>query len=208
MRMISRCGRLLVVALMAIGGVAASAHAGHGAVEITPPGIAIQGIADDPTLSYGEQVVTCGSGTLNGTTSDPASDILDVDVDFEEPCDIQPVGLQATTDCNDGDLMRVHALDPGTGEVDEFLPGFECRVVVTGICTLTVPEQDLPIPGGHNRADLVDDTLEVDVDMIVTNSSSLCGPIPDGVGSPRAEYELNAHIRFDQSPPRPAGRTR
>jgi hypothetical protein len=196
MKVVSRCGRLLVIALMAIGGVAASAHAEHGAVEINPPGTAIQGIADDPTLSYGDQVVTCDTGFVTGATSDPASDIVDVDTDFGEPCGLQPANLQATIDCNDGELTRLHALDPinDTGEVDELLPGFRCTVVAMGICTLAVSEQDLPIPGGVNRADLVGETLEVEVDVIVTNSNSLCGPTPDGVGRFSAVSELDPAI--------------
>lgn len=58
MRVASRCGRLLVVALLAFAAAAANAQA----VVINPPAAAFQGIAEDPTFNYGEQVVTCDTG--------------------------------------------------------------------------------------------------------------------------------------------------
>jgi hypothetical protein len=195
MRAVSRCGRLLVIALLTSAAVAASAQA----VVINPPGTAFEGIAENPTLTYGEQVITCATGTVNGTTSDPASDFVDVDVAFGAPCSIQPLNLGATVTCNVGEFTRWRALDPvnDTGEIDELLPGFGCDVVVTGVCTLEVPDQDLPVPGGPNRADLVFGTIEVEVDLLVTNNNSLCGPTPDAVGLFSAVYELDAPIEFD-----------
>jgi len=52
---------------------------------------------------------------------------------------------------------RWHVLTPSTGEIDRLNPGFLCTVMVSGICELTVAEQELPsdVDGtpGRNRAD-------------------------------------------------------
>jgi hypothetical protein len=74
-------------------------------------------------------------------------------------------GLGATVTCSDASGMSDelgtaswHALDPDTdqGEIDRLNEGFFCEMVVPGICTVRVDAQELPIPGGRNRADLID----------------------------------------------------
>jgi hypothetical protein len=55
----------------------------------------------------------------------------------------------------------------------------------------------LPVPDGINRADLVNGALEVEMDVTVTNTNSLCGPTPDGVGRFTAVYALSPEIEFD-----------
>lgn len=197
MKAFSKFGLLLAVALVACAAVAASAQA----VEINPPGTAIHGVADDPTLNYGDQVVTCDTGTADGTTSDPASDTVFVDIDFQEPCNLQPVNLSATTTCDDGEFTELQATDAtlDLGQVNELHPGFECRVVVLGICTLTVDDQVLPFMGGSNSANLISggNAIDADVDVEVFNNNNLCGPTPSGPGGFAGVYELDTTISFD-----------
>jgi hypothetical protein len=200
MKGISKVGLLLAVALVACAAVAASAQA----VVINPPGTTITGIADDPILNYGEQTVTCDSGFATGTTTDPASDTVDVDIDFDEPCDLQPVNLSATTDCNDGNFTRLRVSDAITndGLVVELLPGFQCRVVVAGVCTLTVNPQKVIIIN-NSDADLINEgsngseAIDMDVDVVVNNNNALCGPVPSGTGGLAGLYELDTAVRFD-----------
>jgi hypothetical protein len=89
-------------------------------------------------LDYGDVLWTCDTATVTGTTSDPASDVLDVDIEFQEPCDVN--GLDATFECDDGEFTRLRALDAITnqGEVDELLPGFNCDMDISGICRMNV----------------------------------------------------------------------
>jgi opacity protein-like surface antigen len=203
MNAFSKLGLLLAVALVACAAVAASAQA----VVINPAGAQINGLATEPTLNYGEQVVTCATGTATGTLSDPASDTVFVDVDFQEPCDLQPVNLSATADCANGEFTELQATDAtdNLGQVNELHPGFECTVVVLGICTLTVDDQELPFMGGSRSANLLgeggdpgDEAIDADVDVEVFNNNALCGPTPSGSGGFAGVYELdNPDISFD-----------
>jgi hypothetical protein len=63
--------------------------------------------------------------------------------------------------------------------------------VVAGFCTISIDAQELPIPGGINRADPVDGGIDVAVDMIATNDNTLCGPTPEGVAHLTAFYDLS-----------------
>jgi hypothetical protein len=101
----------------------------------------------NPTLLYGDVMVTCDSGSIAGATG-IASDIVDFDVEFQEPCDVN--GLYATVECSG--TARWHVLTASSGEIDRLNPDFRCDVIVSGICTITVLEQDLPT-GPNNRAD-------------------------------------------------------
>ncbi len=87
------------------------------------------------------------------------SDTIDVDIEFHEPCGLSGSGLTAAVACADGEFTRLRALtaDTNLGEVDELLAGFECTAVVPGVCTIRVGPQDLPISGGANSANLVDE---------------------------------------------------
>lgn len=192
----SKCGVLLAVALMA-GAGAPGANAGHGSVQIGPDNTQFTGVADDPLFTYGTRVVTCDTSTIHGVTGTD-SDILDVDLEFGESCSIQPLGLDATMSCNDGESMRLHVLDAtGAGEVDELLPGFGCHVVATGVCTISVGPQDLPVPGGVNRADFIDEAIDIEVDVLATNNNSLCGPTPSFIARFTAGYALDTAIGPD-----------
>lgn len=201
MKAVSRFSLLLAVGLVTCAAFAASAQA----VEINPAGTLITGTADNPTLNYGSQVVQCDTGTAIGTTGDPASDVVDVEVQFQSPCSIQPVGLNASTTCANGDFTRLRALtsDTNLGEVDELLTGFQCQVVVLGVCTITVGPQQLPISGGTNAANLLNEgsngseTIAADVDVNATNNNSLCGPTPSGTGGFAGNYVLDTAVSFD-----------
>jgi hypothetical protein len=200
MKAFPKFGLLFAVALVACAAVAASAQA----VSISPDATPIEGIADDPTLNYGEQEVTCDTGTANGTTGTDSPTVF-VDIDFQEPCGLEPLGLGATTTCDDGEFTELEATD-GTanlGEAVELHPGFECTVVVAGICTLTVDDQTLPFSGGSNSANLInegsngDEAIDADVDVEVFNNNSLCGPVPSGSGGFAGVYELDTPVSFD-----------
>jgi hypothetical protein len=204
MKAFSKVGLLVAVALLASAAIAASAQA----VDINPPDTEITGIADNPTLNYGSNVVTCDSGFATGTTPSSGA-VVNVDIDFDEPCSLQPVNLQATADCNDGALTELTATNATTndGEVTELLSGFQCRVVVAGICTLTVNPQTL---SANNDADLIgegttpgtpsgNEAIDADVDVLVNNNNSLCGPVPSGTGGFAGVYEIQdgVPLRFD-----------
>lgn len=192
-----RGGVLLSVALVVCGALAGSVQASHGDVAISPDSTAITGFAEHPTVSFGTRVLTCASDTLAGATG-LDSDVVDFAIGFQEPCSIQPIGVNATVECADGEFVRFHALDAtGRAEIDELLPGFGCQVVVPGVCTLTIGSQDLPIPGGRNGADLIDNAIHIDVDAFATNDNSLCGPTPNTVANWMGVYELDAPIDFD-----------
>jgi hypothetical protein len=184
MKAASKGTLLLAVVAMACAAVTASAQAQTWNPDNTPFVL----IADDPVFAG----VMCDTGTMEGTTGRD-SGVVTVDIEFQEPCSLQGVDLEATTDCNDGEFTVLKALDANTndGEVDEFLTGFQCTVVVTGVCTLTVGPQNL---SSNNDADLInegteDAALDVDVDMEVFNNNSLCGPVPSGIGTWAGLYE-------------------
>jgi hypothetical protein len=194
MKTVSKLGLLFAVSLAATAVLAASAQA----VTISPDNTPVTGTANDPTLEYGDVVVTCDSGTAVGTTGQD-SDVVDVDIEFQEPCDVS--GLEATTTCADGNFTRLRALDGNTnqGEVDELLTGFDCDVVVEGICNISVGPQNL---SADNDADLLNEgganeTIAADVDVFATNDNTLCGPVPSGTGNFTGNYVLNADITFD-----------
>lgn len=93
------------------------------------------------------------------------SDVVDFSLTFgpDEECTIAET-LPASVDCSG--TARWHVLTPSTGEIDRLNPGFLCTVIVSGICELTVAEQELPsdVDGtpGRNRADPIDhDTIDV-----------------------------------------------
>jgi hypothetical protein len=191
---LSRMGPLLAGVLL----IAALAAGSAQAVTISPDNTAVTGTANDPTLEYGDVVWTCDTSTVVGITG-VDSDVVDVDIEFQEPCDVS--GLDATIDCADGNFTRLRALDGTTnlGEVDEFLPGFECAWVVEGICTMTIGAQDLT---ANNDADLLNEagaheTLAVNLDLRMTNDNTYCGPVPSGTANLTGNHVLNSDIRFD-----------
>jgi hypothetical protein len=197
MKKASKFGLLFAVALVTCAAFAAGAQA----VSISPDNTTITGTADDPTLNYGTRVVQCDSGTATGTTGQDSA-VVFVDIEFQEPCSIQPVGLDATAECNDGEFTELEATDGNTnqGIVDELHEGFQCQVVALGVCTLTVGPQDLT---ANNDADLLNEgsggseAINADVDVTVTNNNSLCGPVPSGTGGFAGVYALDTAITFD-----------
>jgi hypothetical protein len=197
MKKASKFGLLFAVALVTCAAFAAGAQA----VSISPDNTTITGTADDPTLNYGTRVVQCDSGTATGTTGQDSA-VVFVDIEFQEPCSIQPIGLDATAECNDGEFTELEATDGNTnqGIVDELHEGFQCQVVALGVCTLTVGPQDLT---ANNDADLLNEgsggseAINADVDVTVTNNNSLCGPVPSGTGGFAGVYALDTAITFD-----------
>jgi hypothetical protein len=199
-RTFSEAGAALVGALL----IATMAAGGAQAVSISPDVTTITATADNPTFNYGTRVWTCDTSTAIGATGQD-SPLLFVDIEFQEPCSIQPVGLDATAECNDGEFTELEATD-GTnnqGIVDELHEGFQCQLVAIGVCTLTVGPQDLPLAGGTNDADLLNEgsggseAINADVDVTVTNNNNLCGPVPSGTGGLAAVYQLDTAITFD-----------
>ncbi len=199
MKKASKFGLLFAVALVTCAAFAAGAQA----VSISPDSTTITGTADNPTLNYGSRIVACDTGTATGTTG-VGSPVVFVDIEFQEPCSIQPVGLDATAECADGEFTELEATDGNTdqGIVDELHEGFQCQVVALGVCTLNVGPQDLPLSGGTNDADLLNEgsggseAINADVDVTVTNNNSLCGPVPSGVGGFAGVYNLDTAIEF------------
>ncbi len=199
-RTLSKAGAVaagaLVIATMAAGGAQA--------VSISPGDTQITATADNPTFNYGTRVWTCDSSTAIGTTGTDSHVVL-VDIEFQEPCSQQPLGLSATIECNDGEFAELEATDGDTnqGVVDELHEGFECRLAMGGICAITIAPQDLPLPGGSNDADLLNEgsggseAINADVDIHVSNNNSLCGPVPSGTAGLAAVYNLDAPVTFD-----------
>jgi hypothetical protein len=72
-----------------------------------------------------------------------------------------------------------------------------------GVCAITIGPQDLPLAGGTNDADLLNEgsggseAINADVDVTVTNNNSLCGPVPGGTAGLAAVYDLDTPVSFD-----------
>jgi hypothetical protein len=187
-----RCGRLLAVALVICATLPVGAQAGHGAVDVNPDNTVITGTADFPTLGYEAVIIQCDTGALTGTTGSGQSDIVDFEPGFAD-CNVN--GLDATVSC--AGTARWHALSPTEGEIDRLNQGFLCTITVSGVCAISVGAQELPIPGGLNRADPIDGAIEIEVDMEASRSgSSLCGPT-SGVMRWTGTYELDPEITLD-----------
>lgn len=195
----SRCSLLLLVTVLGAAGVVASAQA----QTISPDDSDVLFVAQDPTFGG----VTCETGTLEGRTGID-EDYLNLELEFSG-CSFGGMGV--TLECshasgpeNEFGTARLRALVATTnnGEVDRFNEDFLCFVAVPGICTLSVAEQELPISGGVNAADLLDEggsnaDLDVQVDMLVTRTGSpLCGPMT-GVSTWAGFYQADPSFRFD-----------
>jgi hypothetical protein len=203
MKAFSKFGLVLTVALVSVAAFAVGAQA-QNEVDIEPDATLITGTASSPQLDYAGTLVVCDTGTAIGTTpaaTDAVQDSVDVEVQFFGNCNVN--GLDATVDCAEADVTRLHGLthdrgptNPELGEVEALLPGFRCDVVVPGVCTITVLDQTLPVSGGINTANLVNEGqsnafIDADVDVNATRAgSSLCGPA-SGVGGFTGDYALN-----------------
>jgi hypothetical protein len=138
---VSRLGSALAGALL----IAALAAVGAQAVSISPDDTQLTGTADNPTFNYGTRVVQCDSATATGTTGRDSPAVF-VEIEFQEPCSLQPVGLNATRECNDGEFTELEATtaDTNQGVVDELHEGFECRLVMSGVCDHDRPAGSAP----------------------------------------------------------------
>jgi len=179
---------------MACAALAASAQA----QVVNPPNTPVVGTATNPTLDYEGTIVRCNTGTASGTTGSN-SPIVDVSLTFSGNCNI--AGLGATVTCNGQARLRALNATTNAGEVDELLTGFSCVVTVSGVCTVTVAAQQLPITGGINQANLLNEggatAIDANVDVAASRTgSSLCGPAT-GVGGFTGVYDLNPDVSFD-----------
>jgi hypothetical protein len=110
----------------------------------------------------------------------------------------------ASGDDNEFGTARLQALDGTTNEgtFDRLNEDFVCVVTVPGLCTVSVTEQELPIPDGWSVADLLDEGgtnpgLDVFVDMVANRTGSpLCGPAT-GVWTWAGFYQADPSFRFD-----------
>jgi hypothetical protein len=208
MKAASKLGLLLAVALVACTAMAVGAQA---QVDIKPDNTDITGTATNPTLDYEGTTIQCNTGTAVGTTDLEASDIVNVELEFFGNCNVG--GLGATVTCSDASgaddeigTARLQATNATTndGIVEQLNSGFSCDVVVAGICTVSVDAQELPITGGNDQADLLNEgsmgseAISANVDVTATNDNTLCGPTPSGVGNFTGVYDLGTTaVRFD-----------
>jgi hypothetical protein len=187
MKGLVKFGPLLVVALLAIAAVGVSAQA----QTFEPDNTAVSGTANDPTLNYGDAVVTCDTGTVTGMTGTDSNLVDDALVNFQEPCNISGI-LDATVACEPGtddgtpvDLIAQDATNnTGTVELEDT---FNCTVSVAGLCNIEV--QGPQTTQDNNLAlDTTADTVTANVDVQATNDGSeACGP-PSGTGGFDAVY--------------------
>jgi hypothetical protein len=203
---LSRLGPPLAGALL----IAALAAGGAQAQTISPNNTTIKGIADNPYLNYGSQIIVCDSSTAVGTTGTD-SHFVDVELDFQEPCRFDPGGWHFIPTCSDASgpeneygTMRLKATDGlnDLGEVDRLNEGFYCEFTIPGLCTFTIDEQELPFNHGANSANLLNESsgeeaIDMDWDIEIFNTNSLCGPVPSGSGGFAGVYELDTAVSFD-----------
>jgi hypothetical protein len=209
MKAASRFGLLLAVALVACTAMAVGAHAQQ--VDIKPDNTDITATATNPTFDYEGTTTVCNTSTAIGTTDLESTDIVNVELEFFGNCNVG--GFGATVTCSDASgpvdeigTARLQATNATTndGIVEQLNPGFSCDFAYGGLCTVSIDAQELPITGGNDQADLLNegsmgsDAISVNLDMIVTNDNTLCGPVPSGVANLTATYDLGGStVRFD-----------
>jgi hypothetical protein len=211
MKAVPKFALLLSVAVMACAAFAGAAQA---QVDINPDETDIIGTAPSPTLDFEGTQVQCDTGTATGRTGTDA-DFVNVALEFFGNYNIAGLGADVTcsdaVDAPDGELneigtARLQATDAtnNLGIVDRLNTGFLCEVVVLGVCTVSVSEQELPISGGADQANLLnegsngDEAIDADVDVIAENDNPLCGPTPSGVGNFTGVYDLGVTpVSFD-----------
>jgi hypothetical protein len=187
MKALPKLGLLVAVALLATAAIAVGAQA----VEFNPPGEPVHGDATNPTLSYEGVTIVCATGTVDGTTSDPASDtIAGAAVDFFEPCTL--LGQNATVECGDGastvDLVAQADGGVGGSGTVNLNADFRCDVTVLGLCTITVVGPQTTQPNNLTLDEGNDETI-ANVNVAATRTgSSLCGPSA-GTGNFTATYD-------------------
>ena len=197
MKAFSKFGLLLAVGLMTCAALAASAQA---QVSINPDNTAIVGTATNPTINYEGTVWQCNTGTASGTTGTDSA-VVDVGLTFSGNCNA--AGLSATVTCNGTARLRALTANTNLGEIDRLNEGFVCELTMSGICTITFAEQELPRPVAPNRnsANLLNEggatVIDADLDVNVTRiGSTFCGP-RSGVMGISANFDLVPDVSFD-----------
>jgi hypothetical protein len=145
-------------------------------------------VAEDPTLVYESTDITCDTSTVVGRTGlSGFADVVNLELDFSGNCDVGGLGADVSCAAAFGDddgtgTLMWHALtfDTNEGEVDRLNTGFSCVLTVTGVCTVTFGEQELPVPNGINPANLLGEggTEQIDLGLI----SRLPGPAARSAG--------------------------
>lgn len=177
MKVLSRVGLLTALAVLAM---AASAQA----VTINPDNAAVSGAANNPTLSYGGNLVECATGTADGTTGLDSDRISDLALAFQSPCSVAGI-LDAVVDC-EGDVTLIAenaTTDTGTVNLNS---GFRCDVT-TDLCVITV-EGPQTTDSGNVALNETTNVLSADVDVDASRvGNELCGPAT-GDGNFTAAY--------------------
>jgi hypothetical protein len=124
-------------------------------------------------FDYEGVIIVCDEGSVDGTTG-LDSDVVDLELGFSGDCGVNGLPM---SDVNCSGTARLHFLDIDDGEIDRLNPGFLCEFVVPDVCTFAIAEQELPIPGGVNRADPIEGGIDVEVDLFATSDNpAFCGP--------------------------------
>jgi hypothetical protein len=195
MKALSKFGLLLAVGLMACAALAASAQA---QVSINPDNTAIVGRATNPTFDYEGSLWRCNTATASGTTGTDSA-VVDVGLTFSGNCNNH--GLSFTVTCDGQARLRALTADTNLGEIDRLNEGFVCNFTISGVCTITFAEQELPIPGGVHQANLLNEggatVIDTNLDVNVTRiGSTLCGPA-SGVAGFLGDFDMVPDVSFD-----------
>jgi hypothetical protein len=181
MKAVSKTGLMLVVALASVCAVAASAQA---VTTITPTGTAVSASAANPTFTYGGVAVTCGSGTLVGTTRSPAATDISLTVSFQGLCTVA-VFLTATVSC--ANTITLQSSGVATSLFYTLDTGFTCTISVSGICNIDIEGLQFGSLATLNET-ATTLTTTMNFDATRTGSAS-CGPA-SGTISLSASYNV------------------
>jgi hypothetical protein len=187
MKASSRCSLLLVVAVMATTGVAATAHA----QTFNPDFTSVDGqLSGSLTMTYGFTIIECSEVEFSGITATDSS-ILDVDLDFGPfiNCDIN--GFSATTTCDNP--VTLIALDATSNEATLQLPsGFDCDIEIEDVCTISIEGPQSPLGFAGVQLDESADTMDWNVDVNATRTgSTFCGASASGIANIRALFDVS-----------------
>jgi hypothetical protein len=180
MKAVSKTGLMLVVALASVCAIAASAQA----VTITPAGTAVSASAANPTLTYAGVTFNCDSGTMVGTTRNPASSSISLTVSFQGNCRVGILG--ATVTCSGNLTLIANGLaTSGTFNLD---PGFTCTINESGVCNIDIEGPQITGNSGTLNEGATTLTATVTFNATRTGSAS-CGPA-SGAFSLSASYNM------------------
>jgi hypothetical protein len=203
---LSRAGLPLAGALL----IAAIAAAGAQA-QIHPNNTTITGTADDPRINHEGAEIVCDTATAVGTTG---TDQFHVNLELHFfDCQIEGLGAVPVS-CSDaagpdGEFGTVRWEETDSlndfGVFDQLNEDFLCEVTITGVCTISIAEQELPsnVDGspGRQQANLLDEgtanaAIDVVVDAEATNNNPVCGPAQGDAGF-AGVYDLDTPVTFD-----------